>query len=222
MAAYLSYIEVTQTQAVCGPVGDCNTVNQSKYAFLFGVLPVGVFGLMGYGLILGLWVLRRVGSGNASKQASLGVWAAALFGTLFSVYLTFLEPFVIGANCAWCLTSAVVMTLLLWASAPLAARVWPTDRLLQARIEPTMTPREDVSGGREGLFRSHLLPRTREGWIAVFLFLGLFALVEPPFVHSFANRIEPWLFGFPFLYTYLLVLYVALIGVLIWALRRRL
>ncbi len=72
----------------------------------------------------------------------------------------------------------------------------------------------------EGPFRSHLLPRTRDGWVAVLLFLGLFALVEPPFVHGVANRIEPWLLGFPFLYTYLLVLYLALIGVLIWALRR--
>jgi hypothetical protein len=56
----------------------------------------------------------------------------------------------------------------------------------------------------------------------VVLFLGLFALVEPPFVHSFANRVEPWVLGFPFLYTYLLVLYGALIAVLIWALRRKL
>jgi uncharacterized membrane protein len=59
-------------------------------------------------------------------MATLGIWAAALLGTLFSVYLTFLEPFVIGATCAWCLTSAVVMTLLLWATAPMAAEVWPT------------------------------------------------------------------------------------------------
>ena len=58
--------------------------------------------------------------------------------------------------------------------------------------------------------------------MAVLLFLGLFALVEPPFVNGVANRTEPWLLGFPFLYTYLLVIYVALIGVLIWALRRRL
>ena len=71
-------------------------------------------------------------------------------------------------------------------------------------------------------FRSHLVPRTRDGWIAVLLFLGLFALVEPPFVHSVANRIEPWLLGFPFFYTYLLVLYSALIGVLLWALWRKL
>ncbi len=126
VAAYLSFIEVTQTQAVCGPVGDCNTVNQSKYAFLFGVLPVGVLGLVGYGVILVLWVLGRSGSGSTPRMAALGIWAAALLGTLFSVYLTFLEPFVIGATCAWCLTSAVVMTLLLWATSPMAARVWPT------------------------------------------------------------------------------------------------
>ncbi len=78
-----------------------------------------------------------------------------------------------------------------------------------------------TSGG-EGQFRSHLVPRTRVGRVAVVLFFGLFALVEPPFVHSFANRTEPWILGFPFLYTYLLVIYSALIGVLIWALRRKL
>lgn len=82
-------------------------------------------------------------------------------------------------------------------------------------------PPPESSGGRVP-FRSHLLPRTREGWVAVLAFLGLFALVEPPFVHFLANRVEPWLLGFPFLYTYLLVLYTALIGVLLWALRRRL
>jgi uncharacterized membrane protein len=127
VAAYLTFIEVTHTEAVCGPVGDCNTVNQSKYAFLFGFLPIGVLGLVGYGLIMVLWVLGRSGSGNTPRMAALGIWGAALFGTLFSVYLTFLEPFVIGATCAWCLTSAVVMTLLLWATGPVAARVWPTD-----------------------------------------------------------------------------------------------
>ena len=68
--------------------------------------------------------------------------------------------------------------------------------------------------------RSHYLPRTRDGWIATVLFLALFALTQPPFVHGLANRIEPRVFGLPFLYAYLLVLYCALIGVLIWAVRR--
>ena len=69
-------------------------------------------------------------------------------------------------------------------------------------------------------FRSHYLPRTRNGWIGVVLFLFLMILVEPPVVHSLANRIEPWILGVPFLYAYLFVLYVLIIGVLLWALRR--
>lgn len=127
VAAYLSFVEVTETEAVCGPVGDCNTVQQSEYAVLFGILPVGVMGLVGYGVVLALWAVRRAGSGAVRAWAGLGLWAAALLGTLFSVYLTFLEPFVIGASCIWCLASAVIMTLLLWATAPMAARAWPGD-----------------------------------------------------------------------------------------------
>jgi len=125
VAAYLSFVEVSQVQAVCGPVGDCNTVNQSEYARLFGFLPVGILGLAGYALLLVFWVLGRWGSESLRVPGRMGLWAGALFGVLFSIYLTFLEPFVIGATCAWCLTSAVVMTLLLWAAAPEAAAVWP-------------------------------------------------------------------------------------------------
>lgn len=125
VASYLSFVEVTQVEAVCGPVGDCNTVNQSQYATLFGFLPVGVLGLLGYGVILLLWLMGRWGPEGGRDRAKLGLWGAALFGVLFSIYLTFLEPFVIGATCAWCLSSAVIMTLLLWASAPLAAEAWP-------------------------------------------------------------------------------------------------
>ena len=69
--------------------------------------------------------------------------------------------------------------------------------------------------------RSHWWPRTRDGRIAVILFLVLFALAQPPFVHGFANRIEPRILSMPFLYVYLLVLYIALIAVLLWARRRR-
>ena len=79
-----------------------------------------------------------------------------------------------------------------------------------------------VSSKSRGLFRSHLLPRTRDGWVALVLFLVLFALVEPPFVTGVANRIEPSMLGLPFLYVYLLGIYLALIGVLVWALMRRL
>lgn len=68
-------------------------------------------------------------------------------------------------------------------------------------------------------YPSHYRPRTRAGRIALVAFLTLLALTQPPFV-GLANRIEPWLFGLPFLYTYLLLLYTGSIVVLIWSFRR--
>jgi len=85
---------------------------------------------------------------------------------------------------------------------------------------PGGSPGGDAPSGAAPSFRSHLVPRTRNGWVAVLLFLLLFFLVEPPLVYSFANRVEPWVLGVPFLYAYLLAIYLALIGVLLWALRR--
>ncbi len=110
VAAYLAYVETAQVPAMCGPVGDCNTVQQSAYARLFGILPVGWLGVMGYFGILGASLV-------ATPRARLIRYGLVVAGLLFSIYLTFLEPFVIGASCAWCLTSAVVMTVLLWLTA---------------------------------------------------------------------------------------------------------
>ncbi len=116
VAVYLSFVEITQTEAVCGPVGDCNTVQQSPYASVFGFLPVGVLGLIGYVAIIAAWLIQHYGPQQWRFLAVQAFWGMAFFGTLFSIYLTFLEPFVIGATCAWCLTSALIMTLLLWVS----------------------------------------------------------------------------------------------------------
>ena len=69
-------------------------------------------------------------------------------------------------------------------------------------------------------FRSHFLPRTSAGRLITALFLALFAFTQPPLVFWIGNRVEPWIGGMPFLYVYLLVVYVLLIGVLIWAQRR--
>jgi len=48
--------------------------------------------------------------------APLSVFVMAFLGVLFSLYLTYLEPFVIRAVCAWCLTSAVIIILLMLVS----------------------------------------------------------------------------------------------------------
>ena len=116
VAAYMSYVETAQVAAVCGPVGDCNTVQQSSYARLFGLVPIGLLGLVGYLAIFIAWAVGSIAKGLLADLAWLALFLMALLGTLFSIYLTFLEPFVIGATCAWCLTSAVLMAAMLWLS----------------------------------------------------------------------------------------------------------
>jgi uncharacterized membrane protein len=123
VAGYLTYVETQQVAAICGPVGDCNTVQASPYAKLFGFLPIGLLGVLGYLAILCAWAVGRFGEGGLSVLAGPVVFILALFGVLFSMYLTYLELAVILAVCVWCLTSAVIMAVLLvLASGPIA--VW--------------------------------------------------------------------------------------------------
>jgi uncharacterized membrane protein len=126
IAGYLAYVESAQVRAVCGPVGDCNTVQQSVYARLFGWLPIGWFGAFGYILILLAWAAGKFSRDWQAELARNVLYGLTFCGTLFSIYLTFLEPFVIGATCAWCLSSAVIMTTLLWLSSRPAQLPGPT------------------------------------------------------------------------------------------------
>jgi uncharacterized membrane protein len=110
VAIYLAYVEVKHVEAICGPVGECNIVQGSDYALLVGV-PVAVWGVLNYLAVGGLWTAQRYLPGRWANLSVLGLLGLTLFGTLFSIYLTFLELFVIRAICAWCLSSAVITTM---------------------------------------------------------------------------------------------------------------
>ncbi len=115
---YLTYVDVTHTNAICGPVGDCNAVQSSPYAKLFGFFPVGLLGAVGYIAIFVAWVWKRVRREPLAGMARPALFGMALFGTLFSIYLTYLEIFVIHAVCIWCLSSAVIITVVMLLSIP--------------------------------------------------------------------------------------------------------
>jgi len=42
ISGYLTAVGTGSAEAFCGPVGDCDAVQESQYARLFGVIPVGV------------------------------------------------------------------------------------------------------------------------------------------------------------------------------------
>jgi len=124
VAIYLAFVETSGSQAVCGPVGDCNTVQQSEWARVFGVIPVGLIGVGGYLVVLACWVVARFGAGHLADWARVALFAGVVGGTGFSIYLTFLEPFVIGATCLWCLSSAAIITVLMWLTVRPASAAW--------------------------------------------------------------------------------------------------
>jgi uncharacterized membrane protein len=93
---------------------------------------VGALGVLGYLGLLAAWGVWRFGEGSLSRSAALAQFAMAVIGVLFSVYLTFLEPFVIGATCAWCLASALLMSGLMWLSVDPAVTAWRDGKLPQA------------------------------------------------------------------------------------------
>lgn len=105
VATYLTIAHYAGADPVCvGGTGGCHTVQSSDYAELAGI-PVSVIGLGGYvALALSLLI-----PGELGRAAGM---ALALAGAGFSLYLTYLEIWVIEAICQWCVASAILMVAL--------------------------------------------------------------------------------------------------------------
>jgi uncharacterized membrane protein len=88
-----------------GGTSSCQTVQSSEWSKLAGI-PVALLGLIGYIGILGSVL---VPDREESRLATLGL---TLIGFAFSGYLTYRELFSIHAICEWCLSSAVILTIL--------------------------------------------------------------------------------------------------------------
>jgi uncharacterized membrane protein len=103
VATYIAIAEGGGGSPKCLVGGGCETVAQSEYSHLAGV-NVAVIGIAGYVVLLATAIIP----GDVGR---FGGFFAALVGVGFSLYLTYLELFVIDAICEWCATSAVLMVL---------------------------------------------------------------------------------------------------------------
>ena len=127
IAGYLAVVHYTGSAPVCTAGGGCELVQSSAYSKLAGV-PVATLGVLGYlALLASLW---RDGERARTVTAFL-----ALAGFGFSAWLTYVSHTEIGALCAWCVGSAVCMTLLAGLS---SARV-------VAGVRPASGPHPDAS-----------------------------------------------------------------------------
>jgi uncharacterized membrane protein len=103
VATYITIADAGGGSPVCLAGGHgCEAVANSKYSHLLGA-NVAAIGIVGYVLLLA----AALTPGDAGRFAG---FAGATIGFGFSLYLTYLELFVIDAICQWCVASAVIMT----------------------------------------------------------------------------------------------------------------
>ena len=106
VATYLTYVHYAGIKPACTAGESCTKVQTSSYSELVGV-PVALMGLIGYVLILATLLLPQ---GETTRFATVVI---TLGGFGFSAYLTYRELFSIHAICEWCVSSAIIMTILM-------------------------------------------------------------------------------------------------------------
>jgi uncharacterized membrane protein len=108
VSSYLSYTHWAHASVACGGLGSCNEVNNSKYAEVAGI-PVAFLGALSYVALIAsalAWLWWRP-SGLAWPV--MFFWGLSLVGALYSAYLTYVELFVLGAVCVYCVASASII-----------------------------------------------------------------------------------------------------------------
>jgi uncharacterized membrane protein len=126
ISGYLVSKRFTGGSLACTRWAQCDVVNNSVYSQIYGV-PVSVLGLVGYLLLLALALAALWTTGCTQRKILLLSLVLAVGGVGFSVYLTYLEIYVIEALCAWCVASAIVITALAIVTAVTLRFVAPRD-----------------------------------------------------------------------------------------------
>ncbi len=105
LALYIHYKKQTRQVLVC-PIGsDCDAVIHSEYSRFLGI-PIEILGIFYYGglsLSYGIFLMQP---DLVSPLILFLVLGLSTLAFLFSLYLTFIQAFVLRQWCVWCLTSA--------------------------------------------------------------------------------------------------------------------
>ncbi len=103
----------------------CDIVNKSEYSEIFGI-PVSILGLLTY-VYLFIFSMGWIRNASWAKKLLIPTLAFTLGGFGFSIYLTYIEFFVLYAVCIFCLSQQV---LILSISILLTLSVWRSRKTL--------------------------------------------------------------------------------------------
>ena len=120
VAGYLTALKLGGTQAfLCRGGSGCDLVQASRYSVLAGV-PTAMWGA---GIYVAIAVLSAMPRTARRWQAAFMLGSGAV---AFSLYLTYISIFVIGATCPYCLASGgiavALLVVMLWRRPPVQGR----------------------------------------------------------------------------------------------------
>ena len=107
---YLSQHEATNTPLLCNVqnLSGCNIVASSVYAHLFGI-SLAEYGVIFYAFMFVVAALELVVFDRLLRRI---LQVGSIVGVIISLYLTFIELFVVHALCIYCLASALIALLI--------------------------------------------------------------------------------------------------------------
>jgi uncharacterized membrane protein len=109
-ATYLLIYKLTSNNAMCLGNGGCHDVNFSTYSQIAGI-PVSLLGLLAY-MVMAILLLMETRFNFTRDNGPLAIFGMSLSGTAYSVYLTWIELYVIHRVCPFCVASAIIILLI--------------------------------------------------------------------------------------------------------------
>lgn len=104
---YLTVEHYNNAIVPCTILNGCGTVLNSAYANI-GPIPMSLVGIVFYLAMLTLTIL----SWKNSQQWLKKLWLLSLIAFVFTLYLIYLQIFVLQALCIYCLASATMVTMM--------------------------------------------------------------------------------------------------------------
>jgi uncharacterized membrane protein len=108
ISGYLYLYKIGKIGSLACGTGSCESVQLSSWSRFAG-LEVSLIGLLGYAALLALSLASVQTALQGSQWPTRVMTVAAGLGVVFTLYLTYLELFVIHAVCRWCVASGVII-----------------------------------------------------------------------------------------------------------------
>lgn len=111
LATYIYLKKKTAQPMVCPLNGECDLVTQSQYSKFLGV-PVEKMGMVYYALVIVVYALHGFISDLLPDAVMFLMTGVTIGAFIFSLYLIFIQAFVLKKWCTWCIFSACFSTFI--------------------------------------------------------------------------------------------------------------